>query len=191
MKTKYTFPGKQAITSQLVSGEFLWIAFFGEDSICSLYKSSVHNPNYRYWEVEITAEEIKYMIEDNSYLYLALDHSVYIGAKVKKTSPTTINYFTKEDGITEEAVDLVDDGTYIYFLILGTGATGENTKICKYNKSTRAFVETIDLSDVNNAKKIDIDNQGNIWVVSNLDSVPIITKIWMDTGWEHTNQELS
>jgi len=191
MKNKYTFAGKQAVTAQLVNGEFIWLAFFGEDSVCSLYKSSVFNVNFRYWDVDIIADAINYMVDDTTYLYLALDHSVYIGAKVNKSNPSSITYFTKEMGITEEAIDLVEDTTYVYFLISGTEGTGENTKICKYNKSTRAFIETIDLADVSNAQKIDIDNDGNLWVVSNLDSIPILTKVWKDTGWEHNNQELS
>jgi len=191
MKQKYSFTGKEKITATLVSGEYIWIAFYGNDEICSLYKSSVHNPAFRYWDVDITADEIRYIIEDNSYLYLALAHSIYIGAKVDKTNPTTITYFTKPEEITESAIDLVDDGTYIYFLISGIGGTGENTKICKYNKSTRAFIETIDLPDINNAAKIDIDNNDNLWIISNIDTTPILTKVWMDTGWEHSNQTLS
>jgi hypothetical protein len=185
MKSKFTFIGENRITAQLISENYLWLSFHGSSGICTLYKSSVFNPNIRYWDVDITADDIKSIIEDTTYLYLALDYSTYIGAKVNKTTPSSISYFIKQSGIIEEAIDLVDDTTYVYFLTPGI-ELGENVKICKYNKSTRAFVETIDLATVTNAKKIDIDNTGVLWVVSDLDGTPKLTKVWYSAGWNYT-----
>ena len=190
MKNKYTFPGKQKITFTFVDGNYLWIAFYGISSICDLQKNSIFNPNLCYWDVDVTGNEIKSIIDDVSYLYLALDHLTYLGAKVNKITPSSISYFVKQESIEEEAIDLVRDDTYIYFLIPGI-LSGTNTKICKYNKSTRAFVETIDLNTVFNAKKIDIDNSEILWVVSDLDSIPKITKIWYDITWQFQTYILS
>lgn len=184
MKLKFTFPEEQKITSTFVDENYLWIAFYGVSSLCALYKSSVFNPNLRYWDMDVIANEIKSIIGDSTYLYLALDYSDYIGAKIDKIIPSSIDYFIKEVGINEEAVDLIDDGTYVYFLTPGI-ISGENSKICKYNKSTRDFIETIDLVTITDSKKIDIDNVGNLWVVSDLDGTSKITKIWYSAGWNY------
>ena len=191
MKSKYQFIGENNITACFVSGEFIWIAFFGENNISILYKSSVYNPNTRYWSISVTADEIKSIIEDSTYLYLSIDYSTNIGAKITKSSPSSISYFVTQSGINEESVDLIDDATYVYFLTPGI-ASGENAKICKYNKSTRAFVETIDLTTVTNAKKLDIDNAGVLWVQSDLDtSVPKLTKVEYSGSWSFTTYNLT
>lgn len=190
MKSKYTFVGEQKITATFVSGNYIWIAFYGVANKCTLYKSSIFNPNLIYWDVKITGDKINYIIEDTTYLYLALDDSIYIGAKVTKNNPSIITYFTKHVSLTEKAIDLTKDSTYIYFLIPGIDS-GTNTKIAKYNASTRAYVETIDLATLNNTTKIDIDIDGVLWTISDLDSTPSITKIWYDISWHYTNYILS
>lgn len=190
MKTKFTFSGEQRITAQLVSGNYLWLAFYGVSSACALYKSSVFSPNIRYWNVSVTANEIKSMTEDTTYLYTALDHSIYIGAKITKATPTTIAYFTKNVGITEEAIDLINSGSFTYFLTPGI-ASGINAKISKHNTSTRAFVENIDLSTVTDARKIDVDVNGVLWIQSNLDGTPLLTKVWYSGTWQYQNYILS
>src|SRR5574343_1853239 len=167
MKDKYTFSGKQKITASFVTGDYIWIAFYGVDNECTLYQSSVFNPNQIFWDLDITADEIKSIVEDATYLYLALDDTTNIGGKVTKASPA-VTYFVKNVGIIEEAVDVIEDSTFVYFLTPGIDS-GVNSKIAKYNKSSRAFVEIIDLSTVTNAKNIDIDNSGVLWVQSDLD----------------------
>lgn len=191
MKSKYQFLNKPKITATFVDGDYLWIAFEGEDGESSLYKVSLYNPKLIYWELEVTADKINFLIDDATYVYLAIDDDTYIGEKISKTSPSsTYYYFTKPIGITEGAIDLVDDTTFVYFLIPGV-ISGTNAKICKFNKSTRAFVETIDLPLVNNAKKIDIDYKGYLWVISDLDTTPKITKVWYDGTWQYSTTTLS
>lgn len=189
MKDSYTFSGKQKITASFVTGNYIWIAFYGVSNVCTLYESSVFNPNVIYWDLDVTADEIKAIVEDATYLYLALDDATYIGAKVTKASPA-VAYFTKNVGITEEAIDVIEDTTYVYFLTPGI-ESGVNAKIAKYNKSSRAFVETIDLSTVTNAAKIDIDNSGVLWVQSDLDGTPKITKVWYSGTWQFSTTTLS
>jgi hypothetical protein len=190
MKNKFTFLGENRISATLVSGEYIWLAFLGEDNICSLQKNSVHNPNMIYWDVSVVGDEIISMIEDTTYLYGALDDLVNIGIKITKDNPTTITYFIKDIGLTEKAIDLIKDTTYIYFLLPGI-ESGINTKIGKYNKTTRAYVETIDLTTVFNAKKIDIDANGVLWIVTNNDPSELV-KVWYATGaWHYTIYTLS
>jgi len=189
MKDKYLFSGEQKITASFVTGNYLWLAFYGVSNVCSLFQASVFNPNLISWDLDITGDEINSIIEDTTYLYLALNDSVNIGAKVVKAAPAA-TYFIKNVGIVEEAIDLTRDTTYIYFLTPGN-ISGVNTKIAKYNASTRAFVEIIDLTTVTNAAKIDIDNTGNLWVQSDLDGTPKITKVWFSGTWQFSTTTLS
>ena len=190
MKTNYLFTDENRITATLVSDYYIWITFFGEDNICSLYKSSCFDPNIVYWDVDVTGDEITSLTQDTTYLYGALDDVVNIGAKITQLTPTTITYFIKDVGITEKAIDIIIDTSYVYFLTPGVDS-GTNAKIVKYNKSTRAYIETIDLSTVTNAKKIDIDNSGNLWVVSDEDSIPVLTKVWFSGTWQFSSTTLS
>ena len=189
MKSKYSFSNENKITVTLVDSYYVWLGFLGASNVCALHKASVFNPNQSYWEVDITADEIKFMQQDSTYLYLAIDDSTNSGAKVTKSNPSTITYFTKQAGITEASVDLCLDATYVYFLTPGV-ASGINSKIVKYNKSTRAYVETIDLTTVNNAKKIDIDTDGSLWITSETDPVKL-TKAIYSGSWSFTTYTLS
>jgi len=189
MKNKFTFLEKK-ITATLVNGEFIWVAFEGTNGTSPLYKSSVYNPDLVYWDVNVVADEINFIHSDTTYLYLSLDDSASLGAKVTIANPSTITYFVKPGGITEKAIDLVDDTTFIYFLTPGL-VGGANAKIVKYNKSTRAYVETINLTTVFNVKKIDLDEFGNIWIQSDLDGTPKLTKASYSGGWSFTTYTLS
>lgn len=194
MKNKFIFTGEERITSTLVDGDYIWIAFLGLSNACALYKSSKFSPEIKYWDVDIIGDEVTGIIDDTSSLYVSLDDATSIGAQINKTIPSSITYYIKDLGITEKAIDLIDDVDYIYFLIPGI-ESGTNAKIAKYNKSSRAFVETIDLTKpgdtVENASKIDVDGSGNLWVVSELNSTPILTKVWYDSGWDFSSTILS
>ena len=188
MRNKFIFNEKK-ITATLVNGEFIWLAFEGTGGISPLYKSSVYSPDLVYWDVNVVADEITFMHQDSTYMYLSLDDTINTGAKVTIATPNIITYFTKDIGVSEKSVDLVDDTTFIYFLTPGI-LSGENAKIVKYNKSTRVYVETIDLTTVFNAKKIDIDNFGTLWVISDIDPVKL-TKVIYSGGWSFTTYTLS
>jgi len=190
MKSKYTFSGKQKITASKVDGNYIWLAFYGINSVCLLYQSSVFNPNIIYWDINIISDEITSIVDDSTNIYLSLDYNTYIGTIVNKSNPTTITYCNKPIGITEKAIDLINNTTHLYFLTSGIGM-GENSKIVKFTL-LGVYVETIDLVTLTNAKKIDIDGTGNIWVQSDLDGTPKITKVWYATGtWHYTTYTLS
>jgi len=194
MKNKYSFTGEQKITATLVDEDYLWICFYGVSNRCALYKASKFNPNIKYWDVDIAADEVTGIIDDTSYLYLSLDDSLSMGAVVNKVTPSTITYYSIPLGVTEKAIDLINDETYMYFLTPGINS-GTNSQIIKYNKSTLDFIEIIDLSKsgeiIENASKIDIDGVGNLWVVSELNSTPILTKVWYDSGWNFSSSVLA
>jgi hypothetical protein len=189
MKSKYTFSGNNKITTSKVDGNYIWLAFYGINSVCLLYKSSIFNPNIIYWDLNIIADEITSIVDDSTNIYLSLDYNTYIGTIVNKSNPTTITYCNKPVGIAEKAIDIINNTTYLYFLTPGI-ALGENAKIIKFTLAG-IYVETVDLTTVTNAKKIDIDSAGNIWVQSDLDTIPKIIKIWYDTFWHYTVYTLS
>ena len=194
MKNKYSFTGEQKITATLVDEDYLWICFYGVSNRCALYKSSKFNPNIKYWDVDISADEVTAIIDGTGYIYLSLDDSLYMGAIVNKTTPSTISYYSIPLGVTEKAIDLINDIDCVYFLTPGINS-GTNSLIVKYNKSTGEFIEIIDLSKsgeiIENASKIDIDIDGNLWVVSELNSTPILTKVWYDSGWNFSSTVLA
>jgi hypothetical protein len=182
MKNKYIFY-ENRITALLNSGNYNWVAFLGNEGISTLYKTSIFDPDILYFDVDLPVDEVTSIIEDTTYLYLSVDDVTYLGAKVTKDNPSEISYFIIAGGINEKSIDLINDSTYIYFLTPGI-ETGENSKIVKYNKISRVYVETIDLVTVFNAKKIDIDGSGNIFVVTDNDPIELV-KVWFDSFWQY------
>lgn len=193
MKDRYLYSTSR-VTAVLNDDIYLWQAFLGTTDESIVYKSDTFSPDVNYWDLDVAVTRINSFIDDTTYVYGATEGTTSLGIKIKKDSITDISYYTIPAGINEGSIDLIDDTNYIYFLTPGN-TSGENTKIIKYNKSTRIFVETIDLSKsgsiVTNAKKIDIDNSGNLWVVSETNPV-ILTKVFY-TGltWDFTNYTLS
>jgi hypothetical protein len=172
MKNKYLYD-QNTISATLINGYYIWIALEGISGISKLLKNSAFNPDQIYFEIDINADKITHMWQDSTYLYLSLDDTDYIGSRLNKTNPTTtISYFAKPGGITEKAIDLIVDSSYVYFLTPGSGI---DAKIIKMNKSTLEFVSTITLTGIQNAKAIDIDNTGTLWVVTDTSPVKLIS----------------
>lgn len=178
MKTKYTFSEKK-VTSIVNDGNYMWIAFFGVDGVSHLYKASAYNLNWRYFKLNVSADSISKLVIDSGYLYLALDSSLYIGEQILAGNPlANYTYIDKPAGIVERAIDVVTSTNYIYFLIPGE-ITGTNAKVIKYSKALE-YMLTVDLAQtgeiITNAKKISVDVDENIWVISEISPV-ILTKI--------------
>jgi len=185
VKLNYEFLDNEKITAQFVLGDVVWIAFASVDGISKVYGCSIYDLDIIYWELDVVGE-ISSIISIDTYLYLALDDDTNICAEFNSSNPSDIWYLAKDEEVTEEAIDLVWDSLsyQVYFLSPGL-ATGENAKITVYDYSDN-YVETIDLPTVSNASKISADEDGNLWVLSDLDSTPIITKIWQETGgWDY------
>jgi hypothetical protein len=69
-------------------------------------------------------------------------------------------------GINEFPIDIAVNSNNFYILTPGT-ASGENAKILKYSTaSTPVLQATIDLTTINNARSIEVDDSGNLWVVT-------------------------
>ena len=175
MIRKYSFSSNNQVKDLIIDDYYLWIDFKGEDGTSILSKNSAFNPNLVYYDYDVDADDINKLFQDDTYIFLALDDDSYLGAEIIKDTYWTLSYFSKPIGIIEEAVDIIVDSTYIYFLIPGV-ISGENAKIVKFNISTLAYVSTIDLTTVYNAKKTDLDNSLQFWVVSE-SNPPKLTKV--------------
>lgn len=169
--TNFTYTGLTKITALCKDAYYIWIAFLGSGGNSTLYKASVFNPNLKYFTLTIPVEEITRMKDNSANVFLALDDADYVGRRIIKTNPLgTANYYNKPAGITEKAVDLAIDATYVYFLIPGEDS-GDNAKVLKFNLSTKVLASTIELDAsgdiITDASSMCIDSDGKLWVVTN------------------------
>lgn len=150
-----------------IADEYLWVGFNQDASgNCALQKVSFNNPLQVYYDIDIAVTEIKAGACSGSYLYLALSDSSLIGRRYNRSTPlsTTVD-FDLPVGISEAPIDVVVD-TYVNFLIPGI-VSGTNAKIIQYTTSG-TFVQTIDLTTVNNASSF-CKSGDDFWVVTNED----------------------
>lgn len=197
MKTKYTFVGNSKVTATFAdqTNKMLWVAFLGSNNECVLKKCSAFNPNFIYFTLTMTANEIFNLDDDSAYLFGAIDSGDYLGFRISKNTPLSgQQYIDIPVGINESAIDLVKVDDYIYFLIPGN-LSGENAKIVVINNPALSYNETIDLSKsgdiVLNARKIDIDYYGNLWVISETDPVKLTKVVPISGGWDFETFTLS
>jgi len=192
---KFDFATEGTISTFLVDNYFIWIAFESATGIVKLYKNSIFNPVVNYFEMDITCDNITNMKIDGSYIYLSVESDDYIGVRLTRATPETgISYINKPVAITEESVDLTIDTNHLYFLTPGTAST-ENVKIAKINKSALTLDEVISLDEsasytVYNASSIEIDANGNLWIVTYENPVKLVKVeelsggIYTYTYWE-------
>jgi hypothetical protein len=176
MQTKhYSDTDLGQITATHIDGQYMWLGYI-LGSVSRLRKVSIIDPTSVYFDVAITATKIvKITIgTQTSYLVLALESSSYIGCIVTKASPTTITYYTKPAGITENPVDVIQATTYSYFLLPGI----TQSKIVKYDYITVTYssITNIFLGAVNitNAKAMCIDGSSKFWIVTYTDPMKLV-----------------
>ena len=185
---RYTF-NENKITAQVIdqTNNEIWLAFEQDDSgNCAFQKASIFDPNQTYYDIDIAVAEIKKIIIEDSYLYLAYNDSSLIGSKYSKTNPlTTSTDFSIPSGITEAPVDLKYYNNYIWYLIPGN-LSGTNAKIVKLSTSG-TFIETIDLATITNAKSFALDSlTDDFWVVTYTSPANLVRVHYEVSGWEYT-----
>ena len=144
----------------------------------------------------INVDKINEMSSSMGRIYCAIDSTTYI-CLTTDTSFSAFSYINKPVGVNESSIELVSDANnvgYVYLLTPGN-EVGENAKIIKYEKQSDSinlvYVEIIDLSTLNNAQKIDIDIDGNIYVLSDLETAtPKLTKVVYSVTWSFTTYNL-
>jgi len=166
------------------SGNYLWLGFVKDGTTCNLKKVSANNPLQTYFTLDVAIDTWKKFAIYSQYLYTAVDDSSVIGIRYALTTPLVISTnFTKPDGITEAPIDIQVTSNYVFFLLPGL-ISGENAKICKFNL-TGTFIETIDLSLIQNASSFTVIDDTNLWVVTNTEPTSLI-RIWNDGSWNYS-----
>lgn len=163
----YTEP---TITAQVVddTNQFLWLAFSqNSEGNCIFKRVSAFDPFQVFFSIEVAVNKITSMKILGSNIYLAYDDSILLGARYSISNPLSSSLdFTKPGGLTEDSIDLVIDGSDVFFLLPGN-TSGNNAKIVKFSTSG-TFDQIIDLLSsgniVLNANTMTIDTNSNIWI---------------------------
>lgn len=180
----YNFSTTQitAVTEDTANGNYLWLGFEkNNDNVCILQKVSASNPLQVYYEIEMSVDEITALYVFGSYLYVAVDDGTYFAYRYSLTSPlTSSTSVTIPSGVIEVSKNILDDGTYLYFLLPGE-ISGEVVEILQFSSSL-ALNQTITLTGINNAKSFTIDTNDNIWVVT-YESPSKLIRVYDDGGF--------
>lgn len=190
----YDYADKQVVKviTDTNSGNYLWIAFAINSTTCLLKKVSAFDPNVVYFSEEITVNKINTMIVVGDYLFLGIEDGTNFIYRYSVFAPgTTPLQVALPTGIIEAPVDVVLNGSTLYWLFPGT-ESGENAKIVLTDDSG-TFIETIDLNQsgviVTKASSIASDGT-DLWVVND-DNPSKIYRIYSSGGWNITENNLT
>ncbi|MGD2071903.1 MAG: hypothetical protein PVG65_00230, partial [Candidatus Thorarchaeota archaeon] len=156
------------------------------DGNCAFKKASANNPLQIYFDIDIAVTQINALYVASSYVYLAFNDATYIGARYSLTNPlSTSTDFNLPGGITEAPVDVLANGSDLFYLIPGN-TSGLNAKIVKMSTSG-VYDQTIDLSTITNAVSFTMDDNGDIWVVTDTSPAQYI-RVYEQSGgvWTYT-----
>lgn len=166
---RFEFSSDEKITVQKADSidNFLWIAFAqNDDGTCIIEKGAKFYPTQTYFSLERAVTEVNAMDLDSTNLYVAYEDSTLLGEIISKTNPLTITIEINRGAIVESPVDVLINGTDLWFLLPGN-ASGTNAQLLKYNTSG-VLQQTVDLnksgSIVNSAETMTIDDNGDIWI---------------------------
>lgn len=179
---------EQNITSIVIdetNQDYLWVCFDQDtNGNCAIQKVSANNPLQKYFDIDLAVTKINKIIQYSTYVFLAVDDSTILGKRLSKSNPisSTVSY-TIPEGIIEAPIDVIANATNVYFLIPGV-VSGTNTKVCVFT-TAGSFVQTIDLSLVNNASALTFDNVGEIWIVTNT-SPSHYVRVYFNGTWNYT-----
>ena len=162
----YNF-GETEVTSIIRDSNYVWIAFLGSSGVVKLRKVSAFNLYQTYFELTPPVDKIVKLKIIGTKLYAVVQDGTYIALYYSTSNPlSTYAYVAIPAGINEFPIDLAVDTDYFYLLTPGD-ASGENAKIIKYSTAaTPVLDQTIDLSTINNARSIEIDDSDDLWVVT-------------------------
>ena len=162
----YNF-GETEVTSIIRDSNYVWIAFLGVGGVTKLRKVSAFNLYQTYFELDVPVDRIVKLKIIGTKLYAVVQDGTYIALYYSTSNPlSTYAYVAIPAGINEFPIDLAVASDYFYLLTPGD-ASGENAKIIKYSTAaTPVLDQTIDLSTINNARSIEIDDSDDLWVVT-------------------------
>ena len=186
---RHLYSGQGVISAIVRDGNYLWVAY-KNTSACRLKKVSIFDPSLIYYDIAVNVDEITRLKIDGSYLYLSIDDDTYIAARYSRTNPLgSYNFISIPSGINEKSVDLaIHSNGSDWFLLTPGELSGENAKVI--NISSVTFQETIDLTTIFNAKSMTIDENDNLWAVTD-ESPAKLVKIYDDGGYTYNSWNIT
>ncbi|KKM05411.1 hypothetical protein LCGC14_1754360 [marine sediment metagenome] len=168
---RFNFSSDKQITAQKADNllDFLWVAFAqNSDGNCIIEKGAKFYPTQTYFTLERAVTSVVGMDLDSSNLYVAYNDATLLGEIISKSNPLTSTTEISRGVIAEAPVDVLIDGTDLWFLLPGN-LSGLNAQLLKYNTSG-VLQETVDLTKsgltVTNAKSMAVDSNSDIWITT-------------------------
>lgn len=175
----------ESIIADSYAGNYLWIGFKKDGDTCTLKKASANNPLQTYFSIDEEIDAFKKFVIYSTYLYTAIDDTVYIGKRYALLTPlSTTSNFTKPIDANEAPIDIQVTSNYVFFLLPGN-ISGETAKIYKFTLSG-TYVETINLSTIQNVSSFVVIDDTNIWAVTNTSPTELI-RIFYDGTWNYSS----
>lgn len=172
------------VTAMVNDGEYTWIAFQGSNNSCTLRKVSSFDLNEVFYELTPPVNKINKLIVTSSDVIGVAESDTYSLIRYDKLNPLNNSQLVTKTVVTESPVDLKINGTNLFALYPGI-ASAENAKLQRFIVSTLALAETIDLAksaeEIRNANSMDIDDNGNIWIVT-FESPSVLVKVFSSGG---------
>lgn len=180
----YTDP---TITASITdeTNEFLWVAFAVSSGECVIKKLHFANPSQVFFSLDREISEVTAMALNSSNLFVAYNDNTLLGERISLTNPlTSTTEISIPVGIVEAPVDVQIDGSDVWYLIPGS-LSGTNAKLLRYNTSG-VLQETVDLTNsmntVTNATSFDIDDNSDLWIVTNNDPAEYVRVFALSGG---------
>lgn len=187
---RFNFSEEKTITALAVDSQnrYLWQAFDQDLSgNCAIQKVSAFEPSQVFFDFTREVNEIVAMDLNTSNLFVAYNDDSLLGEIISLNNPlTNTTEISIPAGISQIPVSVIVDGTDLWYLVPGT-VSGTIAKLLLYNTSG-ILQQTIELTDINNADSMTIDNNSNIWIVTNTSPSSLI-RVYQTSGGLYTFTE--
>lgn len=186
IKRRINYTSNKQITVLHHNDEYIWVAFAkNSDDICIIKKQYAFEPAQTFFSLEKEVDEIVALDSNTTKLFAAYTDDTLLGEILSLTNPlTSTTEIEIPSGILESPVDVKVDGTDLWFLLPGD-LSGTNAQLIKYDTSGN-FIEIVDLSNslgtVINATSMTIDENSDIWIVTNTSPVQVIRVFQLSGG---------
>lgn len=175
---QYNLTDVTAVCVDTTNSNYVWIAFAqNSNGVCLLKKVSAYDLSQVYYTVSVPVTKINSMAVTNGYIFLAVTHATIFAMAYSLTNPlttfTTINY---PSGIVESPIQVLVNGTSVYFLTPGL-STHDATIVITSN--ALVYSSTIGLMEsgmsFHSATAFTVNSTtGDFWVVASTTPVKLL-----------------
>lgn len=175
---QYSLTDVTAICVDTTNSNYVWIAFAqNSNSVCLLKKVSAYDLSQVYYTVSVPVTSINSMTVTNGNIFLAVTHVTIFAISYSVTNPlttfTTINY---PSGVVESPIQVLANGTNVYFLTPGLGSNDSKIVIAT---NALVFSSTVSLMEsgmnFHSATTFTVNPAtGDFWVAANTTPVKLL-----------------